>query len=241
MANMVPSTVKQYAREDIADAIALVKDIGHEPKIIDERFEAYRAGDIPGEFSVDAIFTLKDEEGKQFEFPIEYVVKGDDVYVGYDDISDLARSLQDRWNEAIVSSTKVRNKRRIVAADEEFGLEESVGDLADSVTELQDSVEDIDEDSPNIETDNNISDHYIAQCDACNGIFVSALIESDQDVNSIQGICPVCGKESEQVIHWIVRDLDYVPDLAEVASAQTDKMQEQEFQPEAEAAPAQSD
>ncbi len=71
---------------------------------------------------------------------------------------------------------------------------------------MRDNIEDnMVEDDPDIEVDNNIENHYIAECDICHGIFISAVVESDQDVQSITGICPLCGKESDQNLNWVVK------------------------------------
>ena len=104
-------------------------------------------------------------------------------------------------------------KQRIVAADEldEFSdveITEDIDNIADQITDVQDSLDDVDEDDIDIEIENNITGHYIAECDTCHGIFISAMIESDQVVSKISGICPVCGKETEQYLNWIVRDAD---------------------------------
>ncbi len=113
-------------------------------------------------------------------------------------------------HSAIKASTKP-----IMAAGEDFlgeGVEETeisdtIDDVADSVDDMQDVVDDLEEDSPDIEVDNNIADHYIAECDSCQGVFISALIESDQEVTKISGICPICGKETDQYLKWIVREV----------------------------------
>ena len=113
------------------------------------------------------------------------------------------------------------NKSRIFAAndaqDEEFNpgdfasdfdaFNDNVDKLSNQIDELQDSIDTIEPDSPNIEIDNNIANHYIAECDICHGVFISALVESDQEVEAISGICPICDEESEQYLKWIVRDI----------------------------------
>ena len=105
-------------------------------------------------------------------------------------------------------------KARITAADEDFeaedfeqdGLDDSLDDMQDTLEDIQDDVEDISEDDETIEVDNNISDHYIAECEKCHGIFISAVIESDESVESIHGKCPLCEKDSEQFLKWVVKD-----------------------------------
>lgn len=120
----------------------------------------------------------------------------------------------------IIKSSKSRsNKRSIFAADDDSyfddtlpeddeGLGDTLDNLSDQVEDLQDSIDDVDEDSVTIDTDNNISNHYIAECDNCHGIFISAVVESDQEVNSISGICPLCEKDTSQVLKWIVKDVN---------------------------------
>lgn len=110
------------------------------------------------------------------------------------------------------------SKKRVVAADEDFddfnmnneedsdGLMDAVDDVADSVEDIQDTIDDVGEDSSAIEVNNNISNHYIAECDKCFGVFISAVIESDQEIDHVSGICPLCNKESDQYLKWIIKD-----------------------------------
>ena len=108
------------------------------------------------------------------------------------------------------------SKRKIYAADEfddfdEIGdVDEAIGDqldeLQDSVDDMQDTVDNIQEDSPAIDIDNNITDHLIAECENCKGIFISAMIASEQEVDSINGVCPLCNKETTQSLKWIIKD-----------------------------------
>lgn len=103
---------------------------------------------------------------------------------------------------------------RIMAADEDIIYQEddevvdTLDTVSDKIDDLQDQVEEVDEDEVDIETDNNIAEHYIAECDACHGIFISAMIQSDQEVNNISGVCPLCGKESEQFLKWVVKPIE---------------------------------
>lgn len=109
--------------------------------------------------------------------------------------------------------------KRIYAAEDEFditddmiestdGFEDTLDTLADNVQDVQDTVDEIQEDDTNIEIDNNIADHYIAECERCHGVFISAVIESDQDINSITGICPLCDHETTQDLKWIIKDVE---------------------------------
>ena len=69
----------------------------------------------------------------------------------------------------------------------------------------EDMGEDGQQDGSTIEIDNNIFDHLIAECQNCHGIFISAMIASDQDVQSINGVCPLCSKETEQFFIGIIK------------------------------------
>lgn len=110
-----------------------------------------------------------------------------------------------------------KNRKPIMAADFDIPTEadnefvDTIDDIADSVDDIQDTMEQVEEEDVDIEVDNNIANHYIAECDSCHGIFVSALIQSDQEAESITGICPLCDKDTTQYLYWIiknVRDVD---------------------------------
>lgn len=110
--------------------------------------------------------------------------------------------------------------RPILAADtvfddEDFDMgtpleDDTIGDqideMQDAVDDIQDAVEDIEEDDVDIDIDNNIVDHLIAECENCKGVFISAMIASDQEVDSINGICPLCNKNTTQQLKWIIKD-----------------------------------
>lgn len=105
-----------------------------------------------------------------------------------------------------------RNLKPITAADGEFEYEDNpladtIDDLADSVEDIQDTIDEVEEDDINIEIDNNIANHYIAECDSCHGVFISAMVETDQDVKSVTGICPLCDKETEQFLKWVIHSV----------------------------------
>lgn len=92
--------------------------------------------------------------------------------------------------------------------DEPAGLSDALDDVQDQVEDIQDQVDEVDEDEIDIEVNNNIEDHYVAECDRCHQVFISAVVESDQEVESISGVCPLCGKESEQFLKWIIRSTE---------------------------------
>lgn len=116
------------------------------------------------------------------------------------------------------------NPKRIVAADEDTfdrvddfdvddaedadGLMDAIDDVADNVDDLQDTLDEVDEDEVDIATNNNIANHFIAECEGCQGVFISAVVESDQEIDHVSGICPICGKETDQYLKWIIRDTE---------------------------------
>lgn len=103
-------------------------------------------------------------------------------------------------------------KRRIVAAnvfadDVDFegpNLENDVDSVEETVID-EDMGEDGQQDGSTIDIDNNIFQHLIAECQNCHGIFISAMIASDQPVESINGVCPLCSKETEQFFIGIIK------------------------------------
>ena len=92
--------------------------------------------------------------------------------------------------------------------DEEESLSDAVDDVADNLEDIQDAFEDVTEDSTDISVDNNIADHYIAECSACKNVFISAVLQSDQDIDYVSGVCPICGKESDQYLRWVIKTVD---------------------------------
>lgn len=120
-----------------------------------------------------------------------------------------------------ISASSTLHNRRIVAADEDFesddfdiveepedGFNDTLDSMADTIEDIQDQVDDIEEDDIDIELENNINNHYIAECDRCHGIFISAVVESDQEVDHITGVCPLCEQESDQFLNWVVKAVE---------------------------------
>mgnify|MGYP007047952173 CR=1 FL=1 len=90
-------------------------------------------------------------------------------------------------------------------------LSESIDNAADAVEDIQDVVDDID-DAPEdtlLDIDNNIENHYIAECTRCHEVFISAVVESESSVDSIEGECPCCHEQTKQELKWIVRSPDF--------------------------------
>lgn len=120
----------------------------------------------------------------------------------------------------------IKKGQRIVAADEdEFDAEmdmpeddylledddainDQLDDIADTVDDMQDTIDEIEEDDVDIELDNNIDGHYIAECDKCHGVFISAISESEQYIEKITGVCPLCDEETDQYLKWVVKSVE---------------------------------
>lgn len=134
------------------------------------------------------------------------------------DISASTKKSYSKPFKRIIASSR-RSYIKAAGEDEDDGIfvddmdsddiVDSIDDISDDIDDMRDSLEDLAEDDTNIEVDNNISNHYIAECDACKGIFISAVIESDQELDHITGVCPLCGKETDQYLYWVIKDVDY--------------------------------
>lgn len=225
-----PGIVKRFAREDfnkIAEAASA--ELSIDLSVDDIEFQTNEAtdeevaagGDYQSAFYTYATATFVDAEGSEYGAGLEYFVGDDDVFVS-DTVEEATKSLVDYLKnpEDITAATDVDGDEVVAAED---GFDDQLDAMADNIEDLQDSVDDaVEDDESEIEVENNITDHYIAECDRCHGVFISAMIESDQDVQSISGVCPLCGKESEQVLKWIIRDAvaDNVDDTEEVELAE---------------------
>lgn len=112
------------------------------------------------------------------------------------------------------NKTPIRADSAVLAADEDdvfdedSGFEDSIDDLQDKVDDVADQIEDVDPDEPGngIEMDNNIVNHYIAECDRCKGVFISAVVVSDQVIEKVTGTCPLCDKDTDQYLKWVIKD-----------------------------------
>lgn len=92
--------------------------------------------------------------------------------------------------------------------DEDDNMAETLDDMSDQLDDLQEDVEEVQEDDIDIDVENNIEGHYIAECEMCHGVFISAVIENEQHPEKVSGVCPLCGKDSDQYLKWIVHLVD---------------------------------
>ena len=96
----------------------------------------------------------------------------------------------------------IKGKRDVLANEELDELDELDEDISDL------DVEDVQPDEPSIDVDNNIADHYIAECDACKGVFIAATTVTEHQVFTIEGVCPLCDAESIQRLGWIIKEVE---------------------------------
>lgn len=205
--------IKQYADEDAKAAIegfnkrknksATISDVSVS-RLTDGKYEAVATATVDdNDFNLNWNYTI-DDDG--------YVDSDLDTEQLYGCLSETAEAIESAIassKTAITAADDDPDADLSEPADDDFiyddgddSVSDNLNDIADSVEDLQDSVEDIDEDDLQIDMDNNIADHYIAECDNCHGIFISSMIVSDQDVDSISGICPICDKDSTQYLKW---------------------------------------
>lgn len=205
-----------YARED-ADTIVrgLNVSAGTKFEVVDIVLSSTDGIDDSDEVvPLSAKVSIKDENGASTKFTLKY--EWDDALYALFEVRPTVEMLKRRLNKS-----KSVKSARIVAAeedvvDDEFvddviddasGLDDRLDDIQDTVENMQDDIDDIQEDDTLLEVDNNIADHYICECERCHGIFISALIESEQQVDHVSGICPLCDEETDQYIKWIIRDV----------------------------------
>lgn len=221
--------IKTYAAEDISEAVRLANEkYKLEAKLNKLTYDCDDDIETADDASciVNASITAGD---KTINLSFEYVVSDDEIYCS-DDVGSLAKLIKSKLLGDVTAAASDRplTSVAVTAADDdedteepavddfsgfdefdEFGdpadIADSVDDLADSVDELQDRIDETDPDEVNIDIDNNIDGHYIAECERCHGVFISAVVESDQVVDSISGICPLCEKETTQYLKWVIK------------------------------------
>ena len=111
----------------------------------------------------------------------------------------------------IHAKTNSTAPKNVFAADNVFedaeGFEGADLDGEENTEEVSENMgEDGQQDGSTIDVDNNITNHLVAECQNCHGIFVSAMLASDQIIESINGVCPLCSKDTEQFLKWIIKD-----------------------------------
>ena len=215
----IKDTFKQYAQEDAEEIKSILFD---EYDIDVDVFSVnveYREDDHPYA-QVVAGFVTSEDVFATVDF--QYDSEDNEVFIDQS-TTDLAERVAEELKS---QGVKAATKSIIYAADDDdtegfadadsddesfdnFGdddsIEDNIDELSDQVEDLQDSIDEVTQDAPSIDVDNNIENHYIAECESCHGIFISAVVESDQKVQKISGICPLCEKEADQYLNWVIR------------------------------------
>lgn len=224
-----PEYVKRMAREDVEDLLEYVnQNEGLNAELVYLDFTAELTEQDPYEKAIscwcDATINFGSGPRYQIVFPMEYFVGDDDVYSA-GDMRDWQQSLEWRMRElvdairvddAVESAQKVEGSTVTAAAEDEDmefseedeGLDDTLDDIADNIEDMQESIDEVQEDDVNIDMDNNIDQHYIAECDVCHGIFISAVSKSDEEISKITGVCPLCNKETDQYLRWVVQKVE---------------------------------
>lgn len=153
------------------------------------------------------------EDKYEIEASINYTIEDDNICsdTGLEEAADMIigavtiTAAEDDDNDAFVFDDTVEDEVDDDSEDIALDVPEASADEDEVEEEFEDP-----EDSPNIEIDNNIAGHYIAECNRCHGVFISALVESDQFVEYLSGVCPLCEKESDQYIKWVIKPVETV-------------------------------
>lgn len=218
--------IKQYCTQDIRDIISGLNGCtGKRFNVADIKYicDADKLENSDEDGTCNVVVTLAENINKVI-LRWRYTTAGDNIYVSKD-VRDVVAEAKKKYDRL----TQIKSATAIMAADDDFNDEffngtddsadgilyddsDTIGDnidaLSDRVQDLQDSVDDVEEDDVDIELDNNIDNHYIAECEGCHGVFISAMIESDQVVEKITGTCPLCEKETDQYLKWIVKAVE---------------------------------
>lgn len=224
--------VSEFAKDDLDYVIGNVQrklgvelDVDETPEIRQDEFSDDNYEEC---YDVKFIYDVhpKDDPEKTARVEIAYdVLDGEVFYQMNESLDTLVDNAYQDVKRGLgirpVRATTILHTQKITAADEEEEntfvdmvededdtVSDAIDDVSDQIDDLQDQVEEVDEDNVDIEIENNIDGHYIAQCDACHGVFISAMIESDENVEFISGVCPLCQKESDQYLKWIIKAVE---------------------------------
>ena len=203
--------LKAIIREDVSDIVQAASKLSNTRlKVVGYSIDTNNVNLDKVTVSTPVTLSLKVSDGKTHKnIKCTYDVDNQHVYTDFD-IQDVSKSLA---NKFVTATSNFNHSNAIYAADDELldvptDLDEAVDDLADTVEDVQDQIDDIYEDEPTIEINNNIDGHYIAECERCHEIFISAVMESDQEIDHVSGICPLCGKDTNQYLKWVIKSVN---------------------------------
>lgn len=205
----VPQDIRNIAKQDFNSA---QRSINRKQDEVTASAKAIKYDVTKDYIEATCTFELDGDSKSSVQSSIRYSLEDGVVYANKN-ISDVTK--------AILSDISVSTPITAAEDDEdEFGFDdfedegfndepmEDSGEDEEIPLEEGEELEDPEEE-PNIETENNIENHYIVECDRCHGIFISALVESDQVIDHISGVCPLCEKESDQYVKWVVKPVEF--------------------------------
>ena len=223
------SEMHRIAKEDINDIVSMLNEDGFKTSVVSMESDPDEIDEKMTQ-QIHAVLKINGET-KDVDFEYEINLSPDTVYIQKpceEIVSDIERSLKNKVSEStrISKSSKPVTSSSITAADDDFesddfsdetdptdttdsndSLSDNIDDIADTVEDIQDTIDDVQEDDVNIQVENNISDHYIAECERCHGIFISSVIRSEQPLEKISGTCPLCDRQTDQYLKWVVKDV----------------------------------
>lgn len=220
------SEMHRIAKEDINDIVSMLNEDGFKTSVVSMESDPDEIDEKTTQ-QIHAVLKINGET-KDVDFEYEINLSPDTVYIQKpceEIVSDIERSVKNRVSESmrISKSASSVTSSSITAADDDFesddfsdetdptdstdSLSDNIDDIADTVEDIQDTIDDVQEDDVNIQVENNISDHYIAECERCHGIFISSVIRSEQPLEKISGTCPLCDRQTDQYLKWVVKDV----------------------------------
>lgn len=220
------SEMHRIAKEDINDIVSMLNEDGFKTSVVSMESDPDEIDEKMTQ-QIHAVLKINGET-KDVDFEYEINLSPDTVYIQKpceEIVSDIERSVKNRVSESmrISKSASSVTSSSITAADDDFesddfsdetdptdstdSLSDNIDDIANTVEDIQDTIDDVQEDDVNIQVENNISDHYIAECERCHGIFISSVIRSEQPLEKISGTCPLCDRQTDQYLKWVVKDV----------------------------------
>lgn len=220
--------MKKIAQDDIEEIISWLEDDGYKANLVSMELD-------PDEIEMDLVQNVNavfNVNGKKVPLDFYYLIKTEakEIYINKPD-DELANDLKTA-SRNVSESTKIKSKpvtaAKITAANEDFesdefdesfddapgdegedSLADSIDSISDKVDDMQDTIDDAEvEDDIDIDIENNIDNHYIAECERCHGIFISSVVESDQQLEKIHGTCPLCDRDTDQYLKWTVKKVE---------------------------------
>lgn len=214
---MIKDEILEYAIDDLEDAINLANSENDlEFQYIDISIDE-KPGSNKRIYRYDIKALMQSIENPEFVVKWSYELDTHDDDVKEFDltssvsIEDLAQKILNHNNSTIKASKYIYaaddDEDIDMLEDSEDNIDDQLDQIADNIEDIQDTVDDVEEDDVSIDTENNIANHYIAECDNCHGVFITAVLQSDQEIEKISGICPICEKETDQYLNWVIKEV----------------------------------